>query len=170
MADEHQGCAGTCDAPLVLRAYPGESVIIDGSDIPEGDTDGGSTATWHWNGAKHVRVYGPIHLTNGRGSGLVIEGDTHHVELHRIESSYNGQTAARAGHGFLIVEAEWADAQNIRFVNCDAHHNANHRVRDGEDVAENLYQHGDGFRIKSGRDVGLAYGGAAPDLGCFERY
>jgi hypothetical protein len=60
-----------------------------------------------------------------------------------------------AGHGFLIVEDEWADVDGVRFIHCDAHHNANHRTRSGEDVAENLYQHGDGFRIKSGKNVTL---------------
>jgi len=146
---------GTAEAPIVVRAHPGESVIIDAAGLPDGDINGGSTPTWNFDGAKHLRLVGPIHLTNGRGAGVLIQEDTHHVDFVLIESSYNGQRAARAGHGFLIVEAEWADVQSVRFIDCDAHHNANHRARDGEDMAENQYQHGDGWRIKSGRDVQL---------------
>lgn len=146
---------GTTSAPIVLRAYPGESPVIDASALPEGDVDGASTLTWYFRGAKHWTIQGPIHLTQGRGSGVTIEEDTQSVDFVRVESSYNGQTASRGGHGFLIVEDEWADVSDVRFVNCDAHHNANHRTVAGEDVAENLYQHGDGFRIKSGKNVRL---------------
>jgi hypothetical protein len=146
---------GTVTEPIELVTYPGEAVVIDAEGLPEGDTEGASTATWHFLGAKHWRIHGPLHLTHGRGSGVVIEEDTQDVAFSFVESSYNGQTASRAGHGFLIVEDEWADAQDIRFVNCDAHHNANHRTRTGEDVAENLYQHGDGWRIKSGQGIVL---------------
>lgn len=146
---------GTADKPIILQSYPGELPIIDASQLPEGDTEGGSTATWHFAGAKHWQIRGPLQLTKGRGAGVVIEKDTQNVDFVFIDSSHNGQTAARAGHGFLIVEEQWATAKNIRFVNCDAHHNANHRTKSGENVAENLYQHGDGFRIKSGEGIEL---------------
>ena len=146
---------GSATLPIILRAYPGELPIIDASGLPEGDTEGGSTATWSFDGAKHWQIRGPLQLVNGRGSGVLIEGATEDIDFVFIDSSYNGQSAARAGHGFLIVEDEWADAKDIRFLNCDAHHNANHRTRSGEDVAANLYQHGDGWRIKSGQDIQL---------------
>jgi hypothetical protein len=151
----HIRVEGTAEAPIVIQAQPGESVTIDGRALPDGDIDGGSTATWNLDGAKHLRFVGPIHLTHGRGAGVLIQQDTHFVDFVRIESSYNGQRAARAGHGFLIVEAQWADVQDVRFLDCDAHHNANHRVRNGEDVGEHQYQHGDGWRIKSGRNLVL---------------
>lgn len=146
---------GTLEAPITLRSYPGEFPVIDGANVPEGNTESGSTPTWLFNDAKHWIVQGPLHLTNGRGAGVAIEGETTDIELRFIESSYNGKTAARAGHGFLIVEYEWADAARIRFIYCDAHHNANHLARSNEDWAENQYQHGDGFRIKSGEDIKL---------------
>jgi hypothetical protein len=146
---------GSADAPIVLQSYPGELPIIDATGLPEGDVESGSTATWSFRGAKHWQVRGPLQLVNGRGAGVLIEEDTRDVTFAVIESSYNGWTAARGGHGFLIVEDEWADAEDIRFIDCDAHHNANHRTLAGEDVAENLYQHGDGWRIKSGRNVQL---------------
>jgi len=146
---------GTAAQPIILRSAPGEEVIIDGGKIPEGNTEGGSNPIWYFNGAQHWRIHGPLQLTQGRGSGVVIEGDTKDVTFAFIESSYNGQAAARAGHGFLIVEDEWANAEDVRFINCDAHHNANHRTKSGEPVADNLYQHGDGWRIKSGQGVAL---------------
>lgn len=146
---------GTETSPIVLQTYPGERAVFDASNLPEGDTDGGSTPTWTFDGAKHWRIRGPLHLTKGRGAGISIEGPTQYVDFVLIESSHNGQTASRAGHGFSIVEAEWADVESVRFINCDAHHNTNHRARSGEDQAENQYQHGDGWRIKSGRNVTL---------------
>ena len=146
---------GTAAQPIILRSYPGETPIIDASQLPEGDTQGGSTPTWQFAGAKYWQIRGPLQLTNGRGTGVSIEKDTQNLDLVFIDSSYNGKSAARAGHGFLIVEKQWATAKNIRFINCDAHHNANHRTKSGENVAENLYQHGDGFRIKSGVGIEL---------------
>jgi hypothetical protein len=86
---------------------------------------------------------------------VTIQGETQYVDFVQIESSHNGWTASRAGHGFSIIEAEWADVDRVRFINCDAHHNANHRTRPDEDQAENQYQHGDGWRIKSGKNVVL---------------
>jgi|GEM_PF-1776774 len=147
--------AGTSSKPIVLQTYPGEKVVVDATKLPDGNIKSGSTPTWIFRGAKHWKVIGPIHLTKGRGSGLMIEKDTHFIELNMIESSYNGQRAARAGHGFLIIESQWADARDIHFINCDAHHNANHLVKPGEDAAKNRYQHGDGFRIKSGKNIRL---------------
>ncbi len=147
--------SGTAADPIIIRSAPGQEVIIDGASIPEGNTESLSTPTWYFHDAAHWRIYGPIHLTNGRGAAVLMEEATADVELHFIEASYNGQTASRGGHGFTIVEDEWADVADIHFVNCDAHHNANHLTRPGEDVAENLYQHGDGFRIKSGQNVRL---------------
>jgi hypothetical protein len=146
---------GTEAEPITLRTYPGEHVIIDASGLPEGDVDGASTATWTFNDAGHWQIIGPMHLTSGRGAGVEIQGETADVDFIFIESSHNGLTASRGGHGFHIVEAEWADVSDVRFINCDAHHNANHRTIEGEPVAENLYQHGDGWRIKSGVDVQL---------------
>jgi len=146
---------GTAAEPIIVRSYPGELPIFDASNLPEGNTEGASTATWHFNGAKHWQLRGPLQLVDGRGAGVLIEEDTQDVDFVHIESSYNGRTASRGGHGFNIVEEQWADAKNIRFINCDAHHNANHRTKSGEDVAENLYQHGDGWRIKSGENIQL---------------
>ncbi len=147
--------SGAAGAPIVLRAYPGEVPIIDASDVDPGDEDVASTPTWHFDDAQHWRIVGPLVLTEGRGAAVVVEGATTDVEFRFVEASYNGRTASRGGHGFHIVEAQWASVSDVRFINCDAHHNANHRTRPGEDVAENLYQHGDGFRIKSGRGVAL---------------
>lgn len=146
---------GTAAEPIILRAYPGELPIIDASNVPEGNTEGASTATWHFNGAKHWQLRGPLQLINGRGAAVLIEEDTQDVDFVHLEAAYNGMTASRGGHGFNIVEDQWADAKNIRFINCDAHHNANHRTKAGEDVADNLYQHGDGWRIKSGENIQL---------------
>jgi hypothetical protein len=147
--------AGTEAEPITLRTYPGEHVTIDASGLPEGDVDGASTPTWTFDCAGHLRIIGPMHLTNGRGAGVEIQGETRDVDLVLIESSYNGRTASRGGHGFHVIGAAWADVSDVRFVNCDAHHNANFRTRPGEDVDENLYQHGDGWRIKSGTGVQL---------------
>jgi len=146
---------GTANAPIVLQSYPGEIPTFDATGVPSGDEEGASTPTWVLRGAKHWQLRGPLHLTQGRGPGLAIEGATQNIDIVWVESSYNGQTASRGGHGFLVVEAEYATAENIRFLHCDAHHNANHRTIPGEPVDENLYQHGDGFRIKSGANLQL---------------
>ena len=42
------------------------------------------------------QVRGPLHLTEGRGAGLAIEGDTENIDFVFLESSYNGRTASRA--------------------------------------------------------------------------
>ena len=70
-------------------------MLIDAANLPEGDLNGASTPTWNFDGAKHLRVIGPIHLTNGRGAAVLIQEDTHFVDFVRIEASYNGQRAAR---------------------------------------------------------------------------
>ena len=58
---------------------------------------------------------------------------------------------SRGGHGFHIIGAAWANVSDIRFINCDAHHNANFRTRPGEDVAESL-----GSAVRDGIDGGLS--------------
>jgi Pel9A-like, right handed beta helix region len=143
--------AGTASDYIVIGAYPGELPVINGRDIPEGDTNGGSTVTWAFSDAQYWKVQGPIHITNGRGAGVYIE-DSQFIELHLVESSYNGKTAARAGHGFFLWGSGIGD---ILFRNCDGHHNANHLWRSGEDQLENQYQHGDGWRIFAGTNIRL---------------
>ena len=128
---------------FILRSYPGEVPVIDGQNIPEGNINSVSTPTWFFNKARFWKIRGPIHLTNGRGAGVYIEGGRF-LEFEQVESSYNGQRAARAGHGFFIYSSSTSD---ILFKNCDAHHNANHLWKSGEDQLGNQYQHGDGWRI-----------------------
>ena len=41
---------GSADAYYQLGSYPGELPVIDGENIPEGDTEGGSTVTWAFTG------------------------------------------------------------------------------------------------------------------------
>jgi hypothetical protein len=85
----------------VLSSYPGEVPVIDGNNIPVGDINSTSTPTWVFKNAGYWKVRGPIHLTNGRGAGVYIEG-SQFLEFDLVESSYNGKRAARAGHGFFI--------------------------------------------------------------------
>jgi len=140
---------GAPGAFLEMRAYPGESIIVDGSNLPEGNTDHGSTPTLMFAGTEYWKVKGPIHTINGRGAGVMID-ESENIKLELIESSYNGQTASYAAHGIGV----W-DSDNILLKNCDVHHNANHFWKTGEDQAYNQYQHGDGFRIYSGHQVRL---------------
>jgi len=143
--------AGSADHYYVLASYLGELPVIDGEDVPEGDIEGGSTPTWAFVDAAYWKIKGPIHLTNGRGAGVYIE-DSQSLELELVESSYNGKRAARAGHGFFV----WGSANSdIRFLNCDGHHNANHLWKTDEDQLANQYQHGDGWRIFDGTDISL---------------
>jgi hypothetical protein len=135
----------------VLSSYPGEFPVIDGQKIPEGDIDFSSTPTWVFDNAEYWKIRGPIHLTNGRGAGVFIE-ESRFIEFDRVESSYNGKRAARAGHGFWIYSSATSD---ILFNNCDSHHNANHLWRSGEDQVVNQYQHGDGWRIFAGTNIRL---------------
>ncbi len=143
--------AGSSDNYFILRSYPGEIPVIDGKNIPEGDTNFASTPTWVFRNAGYWKVQGPLHLTNGRGAGVLIE-ESRFLEFHHVESSYNGKRAARAGHGFVIFSSSTSD---ILFKNCDAHHNANHLWRSGEDQLVNQYQHGDGWRIFDGINIRL---------------
>jgi hypothetical protein len=136
---------------LVLSSYPDELPEIDGENIPEGDINAGSTPTWFFKNAAYWKVRGPIHLTNGRGAGVFIEGGRF-LEFDLVESSYNGKRAARAGHGFFIYESA---TNHILFNNCDSHHNANHLWKSGEDQLVNQYQHGDGWRIFAGTHIRL---------------
>jgi hypothetical protein len=142
---------GASNDYFVLRSYPGEVPVIDGKNIPEGDTDATSTPTWVFKNAAYWTIQGPIHLTNGRGAGVFIE-DSQFLEFDLVESSYNGQRAARAGHGFFIYSSA---TNNILFKNCDSHHNANHLWKSGEDQLVNQYQHGDGWRIFEGTNIRL---------------
>ncbi len=136
---------------FVLSSYQGEVPVIDGKNIPEGDINSSSTPTWFFRNAGYWKVLGPIHLTNGRGAGVHIEG-SQFLEFDLVESSYNGKRAARAGHGFFIYSSSTRD---ILFKNCDAHHNANHLWKNGEDQVANQYQHGDGWRIFGGTNIRL---------------
>ncbi len=138
---------GNSNAYFELRSYPGEIPVIDGLNVPDGNIGHASTATWGFDGAEYWKIVGPIILTNGRGAGLLIE-DSRFLEFDRIESSYNGKRASRAAHGFII----WI-GNDIVFNNCDAHHNANHLWKDGENQLENQYQHGDGWRIFTGENI-----------------
>ncbi len=143
--------AGSANNYFVLSRYPGEVPVIDGINIPEGDINATSTPTWAFNNAGYWKILGPIHLTNGRGAGVYIDG-SQFLEFDRIESSYNGKRAARAGHGFFIWSSSTHD---ILFNNCDSHHNANHLWKSGEDQQANQYQHGDGWRIFDGTNIRL---------------
>ena len=136
---------------FVVRSYPGEVPVIDGENIPEGDTNHGSTETWVFKNAGYWKVEGPIHVTNGRGAGVFIDG-SQYLEFELVVSSYNGKRAARAGHGFFVWSSSSSD---ILFLNCDAHHNANHLWKSGEDQQSNQYQHGDGWRIFDGTNIRL---------------
>ena len=129
--------SGHANAFIELRPYPGELPVIDGAKVP------GSEPTWRFVKAANWRIRGPLHLTNGRGAGVYIDRDCQSLELELIESSYNGKTAERGGHGFYILGD---NVRDIMFKNCDAHHNANHRTKAGENADANIYQHGDGFR------------------------
>lgn len=140
---------GEASAPIVLAAYPGEHPLINGRDIPEGNINHASTATWAFEGARHWKINGPLTLTNGRGAGVYI-ADVRYLTFTGVESSYNGKRASRAAHGFMV----WS-GDDILFENCDAHHNANHLWKEGENQAENQYQHGDGWRIFSGANIRL---------------
>ena len=129
---------------FVICSFPGEVPVIDGANVTEGNTNQGSTPTWKFKNAKYWKIIGPIIITNGRGAGIMIDsGDS--FEFDQIESCYNGKRAARAAHGFMI----WTGS-NILFKNCDAHHNANHLWKSGEDQGSNQYQHGDGWRVFAG--------------------
>lgn len=143
--------AGNANNYFVLSSYPGEVPVIDGKNIPEGDINSTSTPTWAFINAGYWKVRGPIHLTNGRGAGVFIEG-SRSLEFDLVESSYNGKRAARAGHGFFIYSSATDD---ILFNNCDSHHNANHLWKSGEDQLVNQYQHGDGWRIFDGTNIRL---------------
>ncbi len=82
---------------------------------------------------------------------MYIEG-SRFIEFDRVSSSYNGKRAARAGHGFFVYSSS---TDHILFKNCDAHHNANHLWKSGEDRLDNQYQHGDGWRIFDGSNIRL---------------
>ncbi|MDF1660295.1 MAG: DUF1565 domain-containing protein [Planctomycetota bacterium] len=143
--------AGTATQPIVIRSFPGELPVINGRDVPEGNIEHASTPTWLVD-ARHLKIVGPLTLTNGRGAGLTIDGDSTNIVFEQIESSYNGQTASRGAHGFYVA-GSWANVGSVHFLNCDAHHNANHRVKTGENVVQNQFQHGDGWRIMGGDGI-----------------
>lgn len=142
---------GNANNYFVLSSYQGEVSVINGRNIPEGNINSTSTATWAFLNAGYWKIRGLIHLTNGRGAGVYIEG-SRFLEFKRVESSYNGKRAARAGHGFFLYSS---NTRNILFENCDSHHNANHLWRNGEDQEGNQYQHGDGWRIFDGTNIKL---------------
>ncbi|MCZ7649162.1 MAG: right-handed parallel beta-helix repeat-containing protein [Planctomycetota bacterium] len=137
---------GQPGAYVEVRSYPGEVPLLDAEALP------GSDPTWRFSKAGYWRIRGPIHLTNGRGAGVFVDHDSTHLEFELIESSYNGKTAERGGHGFMVQGPEISE---ILFKNCDAHHNANHKTKPGESVEANIYQHGDGWRIFNGTRVKL---------------
>jgi hypothetical protein len=140
--------AGTADAWLTLRSYPGELPVIDGRDVPEGNIDRTSTPTLVLSG-QYWKVIGPMTVTNGRGTGILVD-DGRFLEFDNIESSYNGQRAGTGAHGFMV----WI-GHDLLFENCDAHHNANHRWRPDREQALHQYQHGDGWRVFTGSNIRL---------------
>lgn len=136
---------GTNRAGFEVRSFPGEVPVIDAGKLP-------AEPTWVFQVASYWRIRGPLHLTNGRGAGVMIERDCRSIVFDQVESSYNGKEVPRGGHGFMIFGK---GIEDILFENCDAHHNANHKTKPGEDVKINLYQHGDGWRIFSGKKIKL---------------
>ncbi len=140
---------GNPTAYFVLCSYPGEVPVINGINIPEGDTTGTSTPTWTFSGADYWKVTGPLILTEGRGCGLMVDIGQF-LEFDRVECSYNGIRASRAGHGFMVWEGS-----NILYKNCDAHHNANHLWWPITSQKANQYQNGDGWRIFAGANMRL---------------
>lgn len=139
---------GTSNSYIVLRSYPGEIPVIDGENVPDGNINHGSTSTWSFSSSYYWKIIGPIIVTNGRGAGIYVESKF--MEFNLVESSYNGKRASRAAHGFMVWRGD-----DIDFINCDAHHNANHLWKTGEDQEDNQYQHGDGWRIFNGSNVRL---------------
>ncbi len=139
---------GKPDAYFHIHAYPGEVPVFDGTQLKA--QNGGMNVTWHFHHAKYIKVKGHIHLTNGRGAGLFVDNESQFLDFDWIEASRNGWEVTRGGHGFYIHGRNISD---ITFRNCDAHRNANHQTKPGEDVEVNLYQHGDGFRIFEAKNV-----------------
>ncbi len=139
---------GNSDSYFVITSYPGELPAIDGENVPDGDINHGSTPTWTFNNANYWKIMGPLKLTNGRGAGINVDGAN--LEFELIESCYNGKRASRAAHGFMVWEGT-----DVLFKNCDAHHNANHLWKNGEEQADNQYQHGDGWRIFNALNIRL---------------
>lgn len=108
---------GTQDAPITIRTYPGESVIIDGKfRLPEGDylpqsvsdTPYGRTTGFIFTpllriAGEYIELHGPLEVARSRGSGLVIfQGITdraHHITLEDIvvhDTKWQALRVARA--------------------------------------------------------------------------
>lgn len=134
--------SGQQGAPIRLFGYPGERPVLDFSSFI------GSSAWEHaitFDGAHwwHLRN---LHVTNGPQGGIFLESDASNNLFENVESSYHGREAVWSAAGFGI----YGTSHQNRFVNCDAHHNANRQRTE--------YDDGYGFSIVSDGEGNSFYG------------
>lgn len=114
--------AGRADAPIYVKAYPGERVVLDGTGFSAATLLVTGNDVWFWNleiagasGAAHrtdkdssrgigVRVLGPRTryiglVVHGALTGVSIAKDAEDTELHGCIIFHNGVQDAGAGYG-----------------------------------------------------------------------
>lgn len=107
--------------PIVFRAVAGEEPVIDGSGLTLNPDD--SNALLTIRGRHHLRIEGLV-FRNLRTAvrhlvpiGILVEGDTHHLELvgnviHGIETRYPGENGGDA-HGIAVFGRETGPIRDL---------------------------------------------------------
>ncbi len=122
--------SGTSDKPIEIRAYPGESPVIDFRNSSE-TYIGISLENCSYINMKGIRVTNisqPEHPSSG-SYGIILWDNVNNCHFEQLETDHIG------GWGVVIGD----HSSNILFLNCDSHHNADPRSTipyDGSDGFE----------------------------------
>lgn len=140
----HFTSKGSSSNPYTITSYEGETVIVDGDNLPGtpveygGSLPGSQRGVFHFEGAEHWRV---LHITLQKGPyGLYVK-DSHNNYFERITTVDNYET------GFHMQN----DISNNEIVYLDSSRNADPR---------NNGKNADGFAIKEGSGEGNILRGA----------
>ena len=99
------GTDGTEDNPIVITSYPGESPVIDGTGIENGE-GGGLVMLWQ----KYIRFNG-FHVRNSDQSGIVVAQNATHsiVSNCTVQNVWEAGIGSFAGYG-LVENCTVSDA------------------------------------------------------------
>ena len=144
------GINGNSSNYITIQNYPGETVILDCSNMPNANSSYPTKWMIYMANCSYVKVKG-LHIQNlrqildgsgvSRGFGLT---SSNFITLEQIEVDHCG------GNGF-----DCDNSNDITYLNCDSHHNADALTDAGADAFDNA----DGFNRASNSSTRITYTG-----------
>ena len=140
-----QNINGTSNSYVVIMAYPGEKPILDCSNVTPFYSDPWIIYMTDCNYVKvkglHIRSLNQVADGSGVSRGMMTTNCTF-ITLEQIETDHCG------GNGF-----DCAFANDITYINCDSHHNADNLTDGGADAFDNA----DGFNRATNSSTRTSY-------------